>query len=141
MTARQQQQVPRQEPVTARQPRQVPQQKPVRQQSVASGPQPRAVTQPSARRREPLPDDRIERFGLWLADWKVTSKRIQPDGNCFYNTSLSRTCGAEKKKVSDRTVGRIQSCQKHLVNLGHLLNRVVLTDDPTTQVALEVFGV
>ena len=61
--------------------------------------------------------------------------------HCLYDASFSRSCGTEKKKIAYRTIGRIQSCQKHLVDLGHLLNRVILTDDPTTQVALEVFSV
>src|SRR5438270_13639030 len=62
-------------------------------------------------------------------------------GNRFYNASLARSRGSKKEKVSDRTIRRIQSRQKHLVNLSHFLNCVVLTDDPATQIALEILGV
>src|ERR1700734_997547 len=54
-------------------------------------------------------------------------------GHGFYHASLSRTRRSQKKQVAYRTPRRIQSRQKHLVNLGYFFDGLVLPHDLAAQ--------
>src|SRR5579862_1144450 len=59
----------------------------------------------------------------------------------FDDPGFSRTGRPEKQKVSNRTARRIQSRQKHLVNLDHFLDGLVLTDDSAAKGAFKLSGI
>src|ERR1700761_5726805 len=55
----------------------------------------------------------------------------------FHHASLPRTGRSQKNKIADRAIGRIQSRQKHLVDLSYFFNSGILADDPAAQSFLE----
>src|SRR5579864_6022013 len=51
----------------------------------------------------------------------------------LYHSGLTRSCWSQEQQVSHRASRRIQSRQKHLVDLHNFLNRLLLTYDSAAQ--------
>src|SRR5271166_5341689 len=51
----------------------------------------------------------------------------------FDHASLARTCRPKEQQVAYRTSRRVQPRQKHLVDLGDLLDRLILTHNSAAQ--------
>ena len=64
------------------------------------------------------------------AGMRVAEQRL---GHRFHHPRFARAGRAQKKQVAHRTSRRIQSRQKHLVDLGHLFNSLVLPYDAAAQ--------
>src|SRR6266478_9488882 len=83
---------------------------------------------------------RVLKFGAVNLDTSAGVAK-QRFSHGFDDPGFSRTGGPEKQKVSNRTAGRIQSRQKHLVNFDHFLDGLVLTDDSAAKGAFELSGI
>src|SRR5689334_24588408 len=68
----------------------------------------------------------------------IAEKRLS-DG--FNHAGLARAGWPEKQEIADRTPGRIQPRQEHLINLRHLFDGCVLSDDLATQCIFEILSV
>src|SRR5581483_10779882 len=67
----------------------------------------------------------------------VSEERL---GHCFNDSRFARTRRPEKEKIAYRTSWRVQPCQKHLVDFGHFLDGVVLTNDPAAEIPFKLFS-
>src|SRR5580658_9503961 len=61
---------------------------------------------------------------------RITEQRL---GHRLHHARLARSSRPQKKQVPHRTSRSVQAGQKHLVNLGDLFDRLVLTHDATSQ--------
>jgi hypothetical protein len=59
----------------------------------------------------------------------------------FDHTSLAGAGGPEEQEVSDGAAGAIHACQKHLIDVDDLLDRLFLTDNPPAQIAVQLFRI
>src|SRR5258708_806636 len=70
----------------------------------------------------------------------AAGRRISEEcfGHCFHDASLARTGRSQKQQVTHGAPRRIQPSQKHLVDFRYFFDRLILADDLTPQVAVEV---
>src|SRR5437868_4292990 len=100
-----------------------------------------AVAQITGRRTDQLSDlVAVLEFGAVDLDAgaRVTEERLR---HRLDDPGLTRASGAQEKQVSYRTSGRIQTRQKHLVDLGDLLNGIVLSDNLAPQKGFKLLRV
>src|SRR6186997_1030118 len=71
-------------------------------------------------------------YGVWIA--------IKNFCRCFNDTRFSGTGWSEEKHGADRSVGRVHSSQKDLVQTAHASDRTFLTNDARSKPLFEVLS-
>src|SRR5579884_3333557 len=61
-------------------------------------------------------------------------------GNCLNNASFPRARRPQKEEIADGASRWIETCQKHLVDFRHFLDRVFLTNDPSAEISFKFFS-
>src|SRR3954471_15547625 len=91
---------------------------------------------------------RSDEFGNLVAVLKLGAVDLDASSNLskqsfsdrFHYPRFACARGSQKQQVADGAIWGIQTCQKHLVDLCHFENGIVLTDDPATKIALKILG-
>ena len=100
-----------------------------------------AVAEVSRRRADQL-GDLVGVLELGAVDLDAGARIAEQGlGHGFDHAGFARTGGPKKKKIADRTSGRVQARQKHLVDLGHLFNGGILADNFAAQGVLKLPGI
>ena len=100
-----------------------------------------AMAQISRRRADELGDFvRVLELGAINLD-AGASVAEQSLGHRFHNPRLARTRGSKKQQIAHRASWRIQSRQKHLVDLHNLLNSRLLPHDFAGKRSLKLTGI
>src|SRR5262245_20932037 len=100
-----------------------------------------AMTEVSRRRTDQLGDlVRVLELGAVNLDAgaRIAKKRFC---HCLDDSGLAGAGWPEKKQVADRAPRRVQARQKHLIDLGDLLEGLVLPDDLPPQRTFKVAGI
>src|SRR5215469_10685996 len=100
-----------------------------------------AMAEISRRRSNQLRDlVRMLEFGAvdFDAGPRVAKQRL---GHGFDDSGLPRPRRAKKQQISHWTPRGIQACQKHLINLDHFLNGLVLSHNPASQGGFKLSGI